>query len=119
MFLLDKYIGEYTNSLDSTEKPISHCFSLLVNNVLKETSSWINQNSYSFDTDIIDENVNYQIKYQVKTLNGLEEEIIYNCVTPESADPQLKINLHADNNFDNGYVELSFKPDGWIFNSEL
>lgn len=119
MFLLDKYIGEYVNSLDSTEKPILHCFSLSVNNVLKETSGWINQNSYSFDTDIIDEEVNYQIKYQVKTLNDLEEEIIYNCVTPSSADPQLKINLHANNNFDNGYVELSFKPDGWIFSSEL
>ena len=119
MFLLDEYIGEYTNSLDSTEKPISHCFSLLINNVLKETSGWINQNSYSFDTDIIDENVNYQIKYQVKTLNGLEEEITYNCVTPQSVDPQLKINLNADNNFDNGYVELSFKPDGWVFTSNL
>lgn len=119
MFLLDKYIGEYNNPLDSTEKPIAHCFSLLIEDTLKETSGWINQNSYSFDTDIIDEKVNYQIKYQVKTLNDLEEEIIYNCVTPSSADPQLKINLHADNNFDNGYVELSFKPDGWIFNSEL
>lgn len=119
MFLLDKYIGEYTNSLDSTEKPISHCFSLLINNILKETSGWINQNSYSFDTDIIDENVNYQIKYQVKTLNGLEEEITYNCATPQSVDPQLKINLNADNNFDNGYVELSFKPDGWVFTSNL
>lgn len=124
MFLLDKYIGEYNDPLDPTEKPIAHCFSLLVENalkkmVLKETSGWINQNSYSFDTDIIDEETNYQIKYQVKTLNGLEEEIIYNCKTPESSAPQLKINLNADNNFDNGYVELSFKPDGWIFNSEL
>ena len=119
MFLLDKYIGEYNNSLDSAEKPIAHCFSLLIGGTLKETSGWINQNNYSFDTDIIDEKTNYQIKYQVKTLNGLEEEIIYNCVTPESADPQLKINLHANNNFDNGYVELSFKPDGWIFSSEL
>lgn len=124
MFLLDKYIGEYNDPLDPTEKPIAHCFSLLVENalkkmVLKETSGWINQNSYSFDTDIIDEETNYQIKYQVKTLNGLEEEIIYNCKTPESSAPQLKINLNADNNFDNGYVELSFKPDGWIFTSTL
>lgn len=118
MFLLDKYIGEYTNPLDSTEKPITHCFSLLVGGVLKETSGWINQNSYSFDTDIIDENVNYQIKYQVKTLNGLEEEIIYNCVTPPSEQSELYINLEAKNNFDNGYIELFFKPDGWNFDLE-
>ena len=126
--LLLNYTGEYENS-DITEKPYEQKFSLykineMNNKELLEESDWFlydlnlpENNKFNFQTLLLNgnEQINYIIQYDIITINGLKLNISYKLLTLEEAPSQMPVKLIAENNFDDGYIKLFFKEDGWSF----
>ena len=117
------FTGIY-KSEDMTEKVYSYCFDLYYQNILIKTSdiqlhnnlkNTINSNAsqYLWNLDEILENGNYRIDFKVITINNLEKTITYNFTISQTNSDNNGIELILENNFDNGYIEISLS--GGIF----
>lgn len=126
------YVGLYQQigeECDISEKVHSYIFNLYdLHNNLMQSSGWLLHNSsidtssnqilalsqsidsYSFAQTLIPMET-YKVEYGVRTINGLE---VYSQTYPimdiEGIRSYLKVNLLAKNNYDNGYIQLSFEP---------
>lgn len=111
-----------------TTKPYQQKFSLYLNDEnLKETSDWFlynfeqeEKNAYHFQTCLLPQDnlpINYTIEYSIKTIDNAEFSKSYEKVFQLSPMNDLKIKLIAKNIFDDGYINLFFKEDGWQFDS--
>lgn len=124
------YTGIFQSGEDKSERPYSYCFILYDNNQqVIEKSDWLLHNStilidsidsqsveqtldtYSFDF-VPKSNVKYYVQYGVRTLNDLEVfSQMYPCMETAIVKPSFKGTLVAENIFDEGYINLSFKVD--------
>lgn len=124
------YTGIFQSGEDKSERPYSYCFILYDNNQqVIEKSDWLLHNStilidsidsqsveqtldtYSFDF-VPKPNVKYYVQYGVRTLNNLEIfSQMYPCMETAIVKPSFKGTLVAENIFDEGYINLSFKVD--------
>lgn len=114
-----EYMGKYSMQHDTLEKVYSYRFDLTdTNHKIIKTSGELIHNSTNDDLyesydyfDInqdLEENKAYYLKYTVTTLNGLvRSSPNYRIMQKRSIDPDLKADLIASLNFDNGYVNLS------------
>lgn len=112
------FIGKYTNNIDLQEKLYSYNFTLsnesgsyketsgeiLYNNKDKPEIVWKPKNVFVAD--------NYSIKFETKSINGIENSIIKNIVFEE--DIELEENNPIEftilkNNSENGYIDLQCK----------
>lgn len=117
------YIGEYANINDPSEKCYTYKWTLYDNddNVLL-TTSWLLHNanedrstyasndqydiSYAFEP-----NIKYKIQYSVTTNNGLIVHGPKYLILGETAlKPELKADLVAKLNYDDGFVSLALEP---------
>ena len=121
------YMGVYEVTDDVTERPYSYNFFLYDNkHRLLESSGWLLHNSivntvvseavaldktldqYTYITPLED-NSEYFIQYGVRTINNLEiYSPLYPCYSSKLRDPNLLIELKAENNFDEAYIKLHF-----------
>ena len=121
--------GVYEVTEDKNERPYSYCFYLYDNaSNLVETSGWKLHNSsvnnnlseslqleethdvYTFKTSLI-ENQEYYVQYGVRTINNLETfSQRYVCIELGEHVDDLKAQLVAENNFEEGYVLLTLQP---------
>lgn len=124
---LQTYTGVYRPGADKSERPYQYCFLLYDTNMtLVENSSWKAHNS-SLDSTInealtldeasdtyiyqtpLEENKTYYIQYGVRTINNLEVfSPAYPCAEINGGDDSLSLYIYAENNFDEGYIQLSF-----------
>ena len=109
------YQGSFDNSNDPSETRDQYRFDLLLNNEVAFTSGWLFKDQYKENDEYtftdIQENEVYQLRYGVKTINGVEAySELYPVVKYEVVPSELAAaSLRAANNFDNGYIELSFE----------
>lgn len=125
---LRTYTGVYVpGEEDKSERPFSYCFSLFNQSMeLVESSSWKAHNSsldtankqlltldstidtYTFKTALEDNKV-YYVQYAVRTINDL---IVYSPLYPyasiTSADSPSGLGITAENNFEEGFITISF-----------
>ena len=119
-----EYTGVYTHKDDIAEKVYSYCFNLYnENNELVSTSGeLIHDNSKDTDSyesiDVwsvrknLDANVNYEIEYNVTTVNGLNKTSgRYPIIESETKSPNVHADLIAENNFEDGYIALKLVGD--------
>ena len=119
------YVGVYETTEDKSERPYSYIFNLYDRyQQLIETSDWQLHNStvnntasesnalekavdkYTFVSNLIS-NTEYFIEYGVRTINNLELfSPLYICMQIEGTKAEIKADLHAINNFEDGYIEL-------------
>lgn len=117
------YVGEYSNINDPSEKCYNYSFTVYDNqdNILT-TTGWLlhnantDENTYS-STDnynlsyAFEPNTKYKIQYSIITNNGL---IVtgpkYLILGATAIAPELKADLVATLNYDEGVVDLSFTP---------
>lgn len=130
------FYTEYHGQCDLTNlttKPYQQKFSLYLNDeennkpILKETSDWFlynfeqeEKNVYHFQTCLLPQDnsqIKYKIEYSIKTIDNAEFSKSYEKVFQLSDMDDLKIKLIAKNIFDDGYINLFFKEDGWQFDS--
>lgn len=121
------YIGVYNTQGDISERPYSYCFTLYDSerNVV-ESSGWLLHNSsvtytvseslsvdsvidtYTYTSSLVPNEL-YYIQYSVRTINNLEiHSPIYSCMDIPVGRPVVQTVLKAENNFDNGYIQLKF-----------
>lgn len=117
-----EYTGEYILGDDKTERPYAYKFTLY-NQLMEvvETSDWKPHNSlldvdldstldtYTFGRSLEDNNY-YYLQYSVKTINDLiVTSPLYSCMSAAIADSRISdINMIVENNFEEGYINLSF-----------
>ena len=124
---LQTYTGIYEPGADKSERPYQYCFLLYNTNMeLIETTSWKIHNSslddtinetltlneasdtYTYKTSL-EENKVYYIQYGVRTINNLEIFTpAYPCAEINGGDDSLSLRINAINNFDEGYIQLTF-----------
>ena len=121
------YLGVYELTDDKSERPYAYNFSLYDREGLVETSGWLLHNnnvnttsteiltlerttdSYSFKT-AIPVDVDHYIQYGVRTINNLEVySPMYTVVEPGIGGSTFSVNLNAENNYEEGYIELSLE----------
>ena len=67
------------------------------------------EDKYTFTKELII-NKNYTIQYVVKTINGLiVKSNRYRIMQKESVEPDIKVDVIAENHPDNGYIEVTLK----------
>lgn len=120
-----EYTGEYIlSSLDKTERPYSYKFTLYNQYMeVEETSDWKPHNStldvtnldstidtYTFGRGL-NESQTYYLQYSVRTINDLVvTSPLYSCAAITVADSRISdIDMIAENNFEEGYINLSFE----------
>lgn len=121
------YIGVFETGLDKSERPYSYSFSLYDNNgILVETTDWLLHNTsinniaseslsldkttdeYSFNV-ALKTNEEYWVQYSVRTINNLEvSSALYRIAEVEVGTSLLRVNLSAQNYFDDGFILLRF-----------
>ena len=118
------YIGVYQNKDDITEKIYSYNFKVfdLDNNVIANSGELLHNSSldseiyesrdeFLFSRDI-ERGVSYYIQYTVTTINGLQiSSPRYKIKQKDTIMSELKANLVAELNYDNGYVDLKLQSD--------
>lgn len=123
------YVGIYKQEKDFTEKVYSYIFNLYdKNRQLIQTSGWLLHNSNlatttsdysvlnaSIDTYTFHSNIEpfqvYYVEYGVRTINGIEVfSKQYQTVYIEGVKPNLKAKFVAENNFEEGYINLKLVP---------
>lgn len=122
------YIGVFETGEDKSERPYSYCFYLYDKNKnIVETSGWIVHNTtinniaseslsldkttdaYTFKS-LINVDTEYYLQYGVRTINNLEIfSPLYTCLEPDIGPAEFYMNLKAENNFDNAFIELSLE----------
>ena len=125
------YTGVYQLSEDKNERPYSYNFYLYDSTKgLVEESGWQLHNTsintiaseslqynettdtYSFTSSLIN-NAEYYIQYGVRTINNLEiYSPMYTCIQNSEEAQDLDMSLVAENNFEEGYVELYLRRNG-------
>lgn len=128
------YEGVY-HSDDLTERPYSYKFDLYDNQLnLIETSDWLLYNNtiktakeklednnqlsikYTFTSGLTLKDM-YWIKYSVRTINNIEISTnLIPCIYIENENNENYPALIAKNNFDDGFIELSFKNEKNYYN---
>lgn len=109
------YQGSFDNSNDPSETRDQYRFDLLLNDEVAFTSGWLFKDQYKENDEYtftdIEENEVYQLRYGIKTINGVEAySDLYSVIKYEIVPSELAAaSLCAANNFDNGYIELSFE----------
>ena len=116
------YTGLYSNINDPTEKCYQYKFSLYDSeNNLLDTSDWCLHNANSDDLSIesndyymlnytCEASEKYKLQYSVITNNNLQiDSPMYMIVGSTSIAPELKANLMAEIDYDNGCVNLSLE----------
>lgn len=124
-----KFIGQYTNTNDMSEKVYSYRWTLqgtvvsdngiVVKNVDLDTgwlihdSSMDESNSMSIDdlelTELLSSGTSYTIQYAITTNNGLiVYSPIYQIVSTTNLGEQLPFTVHADLDYENGRMRISF-----------
>lgn len=115
------YIGTYSqNDGDVSEKVYNYRFDVYDNNgQLYETSGNLLHNSFEDDNiyssrdlytpkKTLEINKVYHIKYTVITTNGLEvSSVRYRIMEKDSINPEIKADVVATLNADNGYINIS------------
>ena len=122
------YVGVFESGEDKSERPYSYIFNLYdrFQNLI-ETSEWQLHNStvntvasesmaiekavdrYTYTTNL-EPNTEYFIEYGVRTINNLEVfSPLYICMQIEGIKPEISADLIAENNFDDGYIELGLR----------
>ena len=110
------YQGSFDNSDDPSETRDQFRFDLLdSNDNIAFTSDWQFKNQYTENDEYtfvdIQENIQYKLRYGVKTINGVEVySNEYPVIKYEVVPSELAAELKVANNFDNGYIELSLAP---------
>lgn len=110
------YIGSYTNQ-DPTEKLYSYQFILKddVNNILADSGEVIHDGREDEDgiaicqfeiNQELDQHIIYTLIFSTISINGLRKEITYKIEQGNSINPELKADLIASLNYENGYVGL-------------
>ena len=116
------FLGLYeqdTRFGDSTEKAYSYQFDLYDNlgelvltsgeqlhDVTQDTLSDTSTDLWHIYQDLPEGEI-YKLKYTVTTLNGLTVSTIdYRVMKTVSVDPEFDIQIHADPNYDNGYIDI-------------
>lgn len=119
----NRAIGAYSNT-DVTEVAYSYQFTTYDsnNNIIEQTdwsvdweaSTSIGENrafrlAHFYPRKVFDSNVQ-KIEFAVKTINGLEESVKENITFSSETLPQNNyyLNLKAENNFDDGSIDLGF-----------
>ena len=120
------YIGVFEPTEDKSERPYSYIFNIYDrrDRKLVESSEWqlhnsdsnVNINEFSSLEEAIDRysystqltpNHEYFIEYGVKTINNLVVfSKVYECMQIEAQPPEILADLHAENNYEEGYVKL-------------
>lgn len=128
------YEGIYRSN-DLTERPYSYKFDLYDNQLnLVETSDWLLYNNntktakeklednnqlsmkYTFTSGLTLKDM-YWIKYSVRTINNIEISTnLTPCIYIENENNENYPALIAKNNFDDGFVKLSFKNEENFYN---
>ena len=126
------YTGSYkiAKNGDKSERPYSYCFSLY-NQIdgLIESSGWKLHNAtlntiasetlqleettdtYTFQSSL-KRNMTYYIQYSVRTINDLEvSSLMYPVIEASVQASDKQIVLIAENNFEEGYINLSLNVD--------
>lgn len=120
------YIGLYTpGPNDPTEREYSFRFiftdennniisdsGVLLHNSDIDVSNKQSSDRWEYLTDLADTDGLYYIQYIVNTINGLTVASPKYKILPSSAvQPDVNISLHADLNFDNGYIQVHVKDE--------
>ena len=113
------YEGEYINS-DLNEKPYSYCFVIYDGNnevlassgeLLYDASVDSDLTYYTFPQELPSNGI-YQIEYSVTTVNGLKASSgKYNIIQRVPINSDLKAELSAQLNYENGYIDLELSSD--------
>lgn len=113
------YEGEYVNS-DLNERPYSYCFIIYDENNEVFASSGELLYDTSVDSDLVyctfpqelPSNGIYQIEYKITTVNGLKTSSgRYNIIQRISISSDLKAELIAHLNYENGYIDLELNSN--------
>lgn len=110
------YIGSYKNT-DLTEKLYSYQFILKdnINNIILDSGTLIHDGredengvaicQFNINQEL-DQNIVYNLIFSTTSINGLTKKINYKIEQGSSINPELKADLVADLNYENGYVDL-------------
>lgn len=119
------YMGVFQATEDVSERPYEYCFYLYnAKHGLVETSGWQMHNtsvnrivsesialdrtmdSYNFTSSLKQDEI-YYLQYGVRTVNNLEVfSEFYPCISIETPEPSLAVDIVAENNFDEAYIKL-------------
>lgn len=117
----NKYLGAYSQlNKDITERVYSFRFDLydinekivatsgeILHNRSNDITNYESQDEWSYLKDL-ETNMPYYIQYTVKTLNNLTVSSPgYRIMQKKTIDPELKVDLVAEMNYDNGFVDLT------------
>ena len=109
-------VYSYRFDLFNSDKELIATTGDLLHSRSKDVNNYESQDEWFYTKDL-DKNNFYYIKYTVKTLNNLTiSSPTYKIIQNSTVDPEIDVELIADLNFDNGYVELSLKG---IYNPEI
>lgn len=124
------YIGRYDQAVvggDTTEKAYSYSFDFyrlsdnslvattgtLIHNNKEDAPGW-SQDYYELETSL-QEGENYLVQYTVNTVNGLTiQSPRYTIVANDNLPNAMGGTLVAENDFENGRVNLSYRGPQWI-----
>lgn len=119
-----EYTGVYSHKEDISEKVYSYCFNLYneSNELVATSGELIHDNSKDTDsyesTDVwsvrknLDANVNYEIEYNVTTVNGLKKTSgRYPIIESETKAPNVHADLVIENVFEDGYMLIKLVGD--------
>lgn len=124
------YTGIYETSKDKSERPYSYNFSLFDKDFqLIESSGWLLHNTtinnvaseslslnkttdvYTFKTQVASDK-EYFLQYSVRTINNLEiSSPLYSCADPYIEPENFYVQLNAENNFEEGYINTYLTLD--------
>lgn len=117
---LYNYVGVYSQeNKDVSEKEYSYCFTIFnedgsvfdtsgvqIHNASTDTEPYESSDSYACKKDLIS-NRKYTINYAVTTLNNLTASSpVYTIMRKDSVRPSINATLHAESNFNEGYIGL-------------
>ena len=122
------YTGVYKTTSDKSERPYAYCFILYDSEYnIVESTGWLLHNtsvsamtaeslslttatdSYHFTSALV-LNDTYYVQYGVRTINNIEiYSPMYTCIEPEIANSSAKLNLVAENVFEEGYIEVTLQ----------
>ena len=126
---ITSYTGLYSNINDPTEKCYQYKFTLYdKNDNVVDTSDWCLHNANTDDSSTesndyymlnytCESSEKYRLQYSVITNNNLQvDSPMYMLVGSTSVAPELKADLIAEIDYDNGCVNLSLEP--WLQNKQ-
>ena len=118
-----RYLGTYSQkNKDITERVYSYRFDIfdidrniiatsgdLLHNRNHDITNYESQDEWVYQKEL-DTDTPYYIQYTVRTLNNLTVATSgYRIMQKKTIDPEVKVELVADLDFDNGYVDISLK----------